>query len=73
MEAYPHRAADNEDFNLLLYGPDNPSFPEGSTLTILSSSLPAFHNDDTWYLSLAPDGSTVWLIDCHNGVYFEPS
>jgi hypothetical protein len=43
----------------------------GTILTILSSSLPTFHNDDTWYVALAPDGSTVWLIDRHKYFYYE--
>ncbi len=71
MEVYPRRAVDHDDFHDIIYGESNPHFEPGAVLTILSSSLPAFHDDDTWYLALVPDGSTAWLIDCHNGVYYE--
>ena len=72
MEGYPHRAKDEVDFNDLLYGNVNSQFSPGDTLTIVDTSAPAFHKDDTWYMAVAPGGGVVWLIDAHSGVYYEP-
>lgn len=71
-EAYPRRAFDKEDFHDMLYSDKNVVIPEGDILTIINTSSPSFHRDDTWYMAIAPGQGAVWLIDAHNGIFYKP-
>ena len=72
MDAYSRRPIEPSDFHDVLYSDENPRFGLGDTFVVVERSEPAYDKDDVWYRALASDGSVVWLMECHVGLYFEP-
>ena len=71
VDGYPFIPTTDDEFNFVLYSPNNIRIPTGTILTVVSSSREQIPNiSDLWHLAITPSGVTTFLLGHHYGIFY---